>query len=145
MIIVKGLKKYYNRNLVLDIDYFNFKEGKVYLLLGGNGSGKSTFIKSIIGLIKYEGLIKKNCKCIGYVPERFPEISLIKVESFLDNLVMNKEKTIRGEIIRQFSSFFELDIKKNLCDLSKGNLQKLMIIQALINRCGLRCGGKNFR
>ena len=114
MIIVKDLKKYYNNNLVLDIGYFKFEKGKTYLLLGGNGSGKSTLIKSIIGLIKYEGSIEKSCKHIGYVPERFPEISLISAERILNNLAIDKKKTIRGEIIGQFSSFFKLDLKKIL-------------------------------
>lgn len=137
MIIVKDLKKYYNNNLVLDIEYFKFEKAKTYLLLGGNGSGKSTLIKSIIGLIKYEGSIEKSCKHIGYVPERFPEISLISAERILNNLAIDKKKTIRGEIIGQFSSFFKLDLKKKLCSLSKGNLQKFMIIQALINNASV--------
>ena len=133
MIIIENLKKYYKKNLVLSIDYFNFKKGKTYLLLGSNGSGKSTLVKSIIGLINYQGEIIKRCNYIGYVPERFPEISLIKSKTLLDNLMIVSKKTIGGEIISQFSNFFELDLNKKICALSKGNMQKVMIIQALIN------------
>lgn len=133
MIIINDLKKYYKNNLVLDINYFRFEKGKTYLLLGSNGSGKSTLVKSIIGLINYQGEIIKNSKYIGYVPERFPEISLIKAKTLFDNLTLEKQKTIREEIIGQFSNFFDLNINKKICSLSKGNMQKVMIIQALIN------------
>lgn len=133
MIIINGLKKYYNKNLVLEIDNFHFLKAKSYLLLGSNGSGKSTLIKCIIGLINYQGNIKRNYSRIAYVPERFPEISLISTKSFLDNLMLDGEKSIRGEIIGLFSNYFTLDTKKKICNLSKGNLQKFVIIQALIN------------
>lgn len=137
MIIIKNLKKYYKKNLVLDIEYLHFEKNKTYLILGANGSGKSTLIKSIIGLINYEGSIKKNYDIIGYVPERFPEISLIKTSSLLNNLMIKSEKTIRGQIISQFSDFFELNVNKTICSLSKGNMQKVIIMQALINNANI--------
>jgi ABC-2 type transport system ATP-binding protein len=137
MIIIKDLKKYYNKNLVLNINNFSFLKGKSYLLLGSNGSGKSTLIKCIIGLINYKGFIKRKYKRIAYVPERFPEVSLIKSKTILDCLMVEEEKSIREEIIKLFSEYFSLDLNKNLCALSKGNLQKLIIIQALINKADL--------
>ena len=111
MIIIKDLKKYYNKNLVLDIKDFSFLKGKSYLLLGSNGSGKSTLIKCIIGLINYKGFIKRKYKRIAYVPERFPEVSLIKSKTILDCLMVEEEKSIREEIIKLFSEYFSLDLR----------------------------------
>lgn len=137
MIIIRNLKKYYKKNLVLDIEYFHFQKNKTYLILGANGSGKSTLIKSIIGLINYQGSIIKNYNVLGYVPERFPEISLIRTNALLNNLMLESKKTIREEIISQFSDFFELDVNKKICFHSKGNMQKVIILQALINNASI--------
>ncbi|MCI6736892.1 MAG: ABC-F type ribosomal protection protein [Intestinibacter sp.] len=51
---VKNLKKYYSDRLVLDIDIFEINEGDKIGLIGGNGVGKSTFIKAIIGEIEID-------------------------------------------------------------------------------------------
>lgn len=51
---VKNLKKYYSDRLVLDIDKFEINEGDKIGLIGGNGVGKSTFIKAIIGEIEID-------------------------------------------------------------------------------------------
>ena len=55
LIKVKNLKKYYSDRLILDIDKFEINEGDKIGLIGGNGVGKSTFIKSIIGEIEIDG------------------------------------------------------------------------------------------
>ncbi|NPA16846.1 ABC transporter ATP-binding protein [Persephonella sp.] len=51
-IIVKNLtKKFGNRTILKNIS-FDVKEGEIFVLMGGSGSGKSTTIKHIIGLLK---------------------------------------------------------------------------------------------
>ena len=137
IIEIHNLIKKYKKEEVLNIDTFSFMFGKKYLISGENGSGKSTLIKCIVGVINYQGKIQINTKRIGYLPERFPEISLIRAKTFLDNLTIEENKTIVSEIIDQFSDYFVLDVNKNISSLSKGNLQKVMIIQALINNANL--------
>ena len=51
---VKNLKKYYSDRLILDIDKFEINEGDRIGLIGGNGVGKSTFIKAVIGEIEID-------------------------------------------------------------------------------------------
>lgn len=55
LVKVKNLKKYYSDRLVLDIDKFEINEGDKVGLIGGNGVGKSTFIKAIIGEVEIDG------------------------------------------------------------------------------------------
>ena len=55
LVKVKNLKKYYSDRLVLDIDKFEINEGDKIGLIGGNGVGKSTFIKAIIGEVEIDG------------------------------------------------------------------------------------------
>ena len=51
---VKNLKKYYSDRLILDIDKFEINEGDRIGLIGGNGVGKSTVIKAVIGEIEID-------------------------------------------------------------------------------------------
>ena len=129
MIKIYNLKKYYKKRLVLDINYLHFHKGKVYLLVGFNGSGKSTLLKSILNIIDYQGEIEKNSNKIGFLPERFPEVSYISALSFLRGLKIDDN----DEIIIKYARAFSLDLHLSISNLSKGNLQKVMIIQTIMN------------
>jgi len=48
---VRNLKKVYNGKIVLDVDNFNFQEGKIYAIVGPNGSGKTTLL-NILNLLE---------------------------------------------------------------------------------------------
>ena len=78
MIHIENLVKRYGETLALDHLNLDIKEGEIFGLLGPNGAGKSTVIKSIAGLLKYEGGVGINGlpartteakKIFGYVPE----------------------------------------------------------------------------
>jgi energy-coupling factor transport system ATP-binding protein len=59
---------------------FSLNKGEFYALLGGNGSGKSTFLKILGGMLKPEkGKIdsKKNGQTIGYLPQN-PKLFFIQ-------------------------------------------------------------------
>jgi branched-chain amino acid transport system ATP-binding protein len=94
---VKDLNTYYGESHVLQDMSLSIEQGEIVALLGRNGMGKSTALKSIIGLVKpksgsviYKGKdltgffpFKVAREGIGYVPEErriFPNLSL------LDNL-----------------------------------------------------------
>ncbi|WP_457638642.1 ABC transporter ATP-binding protein [Persephonella sp.] len=51
-IIVKNLTKRFGDREILKNISFDVKEGEIFVLMGGSGSGKSTTIKHIIGLLK---------------------------------------------------------------------------------------------
>lgn len=67
MLEIKELTKYYGKNLAVDQVTFTVPNGQVGVLLGPNGSGKSTIIKSIAGLLRYQGEIRIK----GILPGRF--------------------------------------------------------------------------
>ena len=58
MLIVQNLSKKYAKELVVNNISFQVNEGEIAILLGPNGAGKSTTIKSITGLLKYDGYIE---------------------------------------------------------------------------------------
>lgn len=56
MLQFKHYKKKYNTELILDIDNMTINDG-VYWIEGSNGTGKSTLMKCIAGIIPFEGEI----------------------------------------------------------------------------------------
>ena len=52
VITIKNLKKYYGDRLLLDIDKFEMEEKDKVGIVGGNGVGKTTLLKILIGNIK---------------------------------------------------------------------------------------------
>jgi ABC-2 type transport system ATP-binding protein len=59
MLELIGFKKYYKEELILGVDSLVLPSG-IHWLQGRNGSGKSTFLRSVAGLIPFEGEIRLN-------------------------------------------------------------------------------------
>lgn len=49
---IEGLIKRYKDKLVVDIDHYEFKSGKIHAVLGANGAGKTTMLRIIAGVEK---------------------------------------------------------------------------------------------
>lgn len=148
MLAVKGLKATYGEGLVLHgVDLFA-AEGKITCLIGRNGVGKSTTLRSIMGLVKTSGSIQLDGeelnqlqtyarvrKGIGYVPqgrEIFPQLT---VE---ENLLLGLEAAggkgkIDNEVFRLFPVLKDFMRRKG-GDLSGGQQQQLAIARALVSR-----------
>ena len=78
MLEVIQLSKKYGSTLAVDKVSFRVPDGRVGILLGPNGAGKSTVIKSIAGLLRFEGSIRiqglssrdmEAKRSFAYVPE----------------------------------------------------------------------------
>lgn len=135
-IVIENLSKRYRRtfifkgvNLILDSNKYNF-------LVGSNGTGKSTFIKCLLGEVKYEGVIEIQNKIIAYAPERINLPDYVSVSNFLLLLsrITNKEISLNKEKMNYYIKHFFLEpyVKMPICKLSQGNRQKLILIQALM-------------
>jgi Cu-processing system ATP-binding protein len=102
MIKIKNLKKKFEKNEALKGVSLELGEGTVAAIMGPNGSGKTTMLKCILGLVKadsgdiYVNDCRVNGECdyrkhIGYMPQYscFPENLRVKE-------VFNMIKDIRG-------------------------------------------------
>ncbi len=58
LISAKGLTKRYGKQLAVDNVSFEIPAGRIIGLIGPNGSGKTTTLKAVLGLIPYEGELK---------------------------------------------------------------------------------------
>lgn len=58
VISARGLRKAYRNKLALDGTTFEIGAGRIIGLIGPNGSGKTTALKAVLGLIPFEGDLK---------------------------------------------------------------------------------------
>ena len=151
MIEIKGVSKTYNGK-VKALDNMNFSVGKGELVgfIGPNGSGKTTTIKLLTGvLVPDKGTITVNGfdvrkeplkakASIGYIPDN-PDVFLrlkgIEFLNFIGDVykvpVDDRKKTIE-ELAERFELTKALD--SQILSYSHGMRQKLMVIAALLHK-----------
>lgn len=121
-----------NEKDVLKDFNFSLKKGEIYTLLGANGSGKSTAIKIISGILKpYHGKIKKDKNSeIAYLPQN-PRTLFIKDKLSEDfEMLSRKEKTL------EYAKKFQIEhlLESHPFDLSGGEFQKAAMIKLLLSK-----------
>lgn len=122
MIKLTNVQKKYSGNYVLDNVTLDFSEPGIYILQGINGSGKSTIIKLLTGIVyKTSGELKID-NTISYLPDKFILPKLMKVKNYLSLVLERKSK------VDQLISKYQIP-NKRIGELSKGNLQKLGLLQ----------------
>ena len=111
---------------------FDVKRGDILTILGPNGAGKTVLLKTLLGLLPYEGEIKwkKNIK-IGYVPQRLPFIKDVPL-SVKDFLKLKKPPQEELKEILKSVGFRENLLDKEMGDLSSGQFQRILIAWSLI-------------
>lgn len=142
-------KKYENGKVAVDDLSLTIEKGDLFAFIGHNGAGKSTTIKSIVGILSFDqGSITINgisvkerpidCKkLIAYIPDNpdlYDSLTGIDYLNFISDVFeVSVEK--RKAIIEKYASLF--GIKDNLNDYigsySHGMKQKLAIISALVH------------
>lgn len=149
MLNINKLDAYYDQSIILRGIDMEVSQGQVVGIVGRNGVGKSTLLKSIMGLVKTptgkvdfqgENIIKfatykRARKGIAYVPQGrdiFPQLTV------RENLLMGLEvKGGKGEVEEEIYELFPvlktmLDRKGG--DLSGGQQQQLAIARALVSK-----------
>ena len=126
MLKLNNITKKYKENIILDDINFDFSNPGLYILRGINGSGKSTIIKIISGIIfKSKGKIENDLS-VSYLPDKFIMPKLMRVKDYVIEIT---NKNIYKELI----DYYQLPLNKRIGDLSKGNLQKLGLLQLFNN------------
>lgn len=138
MVEIVDLHKKFGKNNVLNGVDLNINEGGIFAVLGPNGSGKTTIIKSILGMVipdngtikVFNTNIKKNSNYrskIDYLPQiaNFPSnlkvIELIKMIKDLRGQTNNDQKLIETFKLQPF-------LNKKLGTLSGGTKQKVNLL-----------------
>lgn len=145
MISVNKLSKRFGKLQALDKLSLELHNGRSYALIGPNGSGKTTFIKCLLGLvlpdqgeIKVGGVIINGTYAyrdqIGYMPQvgYYPEH--IRIGQLLDMVqnIRQYKGSIDDELYRAFR--FEQLRDKRMHTLSGGTRQKVSAVLAFMFR-----------
>lgn len=145
---VEKLKKSYQNRGVLDVPYFELSKGTIVGLIGNNGAGKTTFLRSILDLIEVDsGRItwwgEKNTdserwkdRVSSYIDERYliPYLTPREFFEFVYALDNRTKNTLQYDFSK-FDIFFSNEIlltNKLIRDLSTGNKSKIGIASALM-------------
>lgn len=145
MLEVIGVSKKYGKFLAADQVSFQVPDGRVGILLGPNGAGKSTIIKSIAGLVRYDGQIRiqgipaRNLeakKVFAYVPEIPNMYEALTVREHMEFIAraygVEMSQQEQEELLTRFELMDKQDKLGN--ELSKGMMQKVSICCALITK-----------
>ena len=153
MLQIKGLNTYYGESHILrDVD-MNINQGEMICLIGRNGVGKTTLLKSLIGLLTprrgeiiFNGDLVNRKKPhqrarsgIGYVPQGREIIPYLTVE---ENLQLGLEALPGGlakhkkidELVYELFPVLKQFLDRKGGDLSGGQQQQLAIARALLGK-----------
>ena len=141
---IENLTKILDQNKVLDNINLEFKEGKIYGIIGRNGSGKSLLFKTICGfLTPTSGKVYINDIDI-YQTKTFPPSTraLIEKPNFINSLTGFENLKLLADIkkdvgIKEIEDTLELvnlqnEKSKKFCKYSLGMKQKLGIASVLM-------------
>ncbi len=136
IIKVTDFQKQYHNHLVKVEDISITK--RVNLLVGKNGSGKSTILKAIANLIKYDGEILCD-KQICFMSEIVSYPIDLDLETFIKHLNNISLSEIDNDEVDTLLENFDLidKLKENLYNLSKGMKAKVNIVQCLMEHSDL--------
>ncbi|MDD5980406.1 MAG: ABC transporter ATP-binding protein [bacterium] len=148
MIEIKNVSKTYNgTKKALNNVSFDVKDGEIFAFIGHNGAGKTTMIKSLVGILDFDSgdilinnkSIKENpigCKKeMAYVadnPDLYENMTAIDFINFICDMY-DTSYEVRKENILKYAKMFEIEdkLKSDISSFSHGMKQKTALIAAL--------------
>jgi ABC-2 type transport system ATP-binding protein len=141
----RGLTKLYGRQPgILDLD-LEVERGEVFGFLGPNGAGKSTTLRLLLGLlhptrgdaqvlgldVRRDGLeIRAQ---VGYLPGDLALYERMRGDDLLAYLARMRGG-VDPHVVRELAERLDVDLHRRVAELSKGNRQKLGVVQAFMHR-----------
>jgi len=154
MLKLENLASYYGESLAINQINLEIKEGNFHGIIGKNGMGKSTLLKTIMGLMdKTDGLInlagknisklktnERATEGLGYVPQGRGIMPLFTIEENLIVGTFARDKRNVNNVNEDFEFILKLFPilkkfwKRRGGDLSGGQQQQLAIARALLTK-----------
>lgn len=137
-------KEYFKKTAVCDIS-LHLEKGRVYALLGPNGSGKTTFMKMVAGLVKpTQGTILYENKPIGVASKRdiaymstepyfYSFMTVESVGKYYKDFFADFDEALYRELIEQM----ELRCADKVTRLSSGMMAKLKVAVTIARKAKL--------
>lgn len=150
LITIKNLTVKYDDYTAIENVNFSIDQNKFVTIIGPNGGGKTTLIKTILGFVKpFKGdIIKSPNVKIGYVPQKnsfeqeFPiSVSQVILSGDLQSKVKLLHRFKKKNFNRLEDTLKRLDITNlkdmQINELSGGQLQKVLLGRAIISNPNL--------
>jgi ABC-2 type transport system ATP-binding protein len=143
-IATAGLTKHFGSVVALDSLDLEVRPGEVFGFLGPNGSGKTTTIRLLLGLIRPTrgaatimgipvGDVERAHRHVGYVPgdvALWPQLTGTEVLDLLGNVSGGVDVAFRAELLDRL----DVDPSPRMRSFSKGNRQKIALVAAFMAR-----------
>ena len=122
------------------------RRGEIFGFLGPNGAGKTTTIRCLLDLIRPDG---GTVRVLGLNPQTDPVAVRARAGYLPGELRLDDSFTVEGllrflnqlrggkadwDFVRRLAERIDLDLKTPIKNLSKGNKQKVGVVQALMHR-----------
>jgi ABC-2 type transport system ATP-binding protein len=145
-ISIQDLHKSYGRVKALRGVYLAVRTGEIFGFLGPNGAGKTTTIRCLLDLIRPDhGTLRvlgldpqvdpvAVRRRVGYLPGELHIEDNLTVEGVLRFLNRLRGGKAHWKFVLQLAERLSLDLKIAVKNLSKGNKQKVGLVQALMHR-----------
>jgi ABC-2 type transport system ATP-binding protein len=146
VILTRGLDKNYGEVRALRGLDLSVERGEIFGFLGPNGAGKTTTIRCLLDLIRPNG---GSLQVLGIDPQKDPVGVRARVGYLPGELHLEENLTVEGTLrylnalrkhkadwgtINQLAGRLGLEMKTQVKNLSKGNKQKVGVVQALMHR-----------
>ncbi len=145
VIVVEGLVKDYGEVRALDGIDLRVTEGEIFGFIGPNGAGKSTAIRIMLDLLRPSS---GHVRVLGEDPRHGGAALRARIGYLPGELQLEGTATARQQLghladvrggrgadrIESMAQRFRLDLDRPVRALSKGNKQKVGVIQALMHR-----------
>jgi ABC-2 type transport system ATP-binding protein len=140
-----GLTKDYERHRALENVDLVVGEGEVFGLLGPNGAGKTTTIRLIMGLLRptagraevlgldaWHDSVSIHAR-VGYLPGEPGLYKRLTGQEIIDYFTAIRRDAVARRTAKRLAERFDLDLGRRVRTLSRGNRQKLAVVQAFMS------------
>jgi ABC-2 type transport system ATP-binding protein len=143
---VHGLTKSYGKLQALRGIDLEVKRGEIFGFLGPNGAGKTTTIRCLLDMIRPDRgkalILGRDSQAepvavqvlTGYLPGEMQFYDNLTAERQLHFFSDMRNGRAEWSYVRQLAERLDLNLKQQIKNLSKGNKQKVGVIQALMHR-----------
>ncbi|MBI4087519.1 MAG: metal ABC transporter ATP-binding protein [Candidatus Liptonbacteria bacterium] len=137
VVSVKNVRVKLDGRTVIDNLSFEIESGDGLAIIGPNGSGKTVLLKTLLGLIPYEGGVEWQPDMrIGYVPQKIDADRHLPLN--LKNLLIAKEKALglKASLVDVASDVGlpKASLETPIGHLSGGQFQRALIAFALLGK-----------
>lgn len=143
-IATTGLTKHYGDVVALESLDLEVRRGEIFGFLGPNGSGKTTTIRLLLGLVRPTrgsatilgipvGDVRRAHRHVAHVPgdvALWPQLTGTETLDLLANVAGATDRAFRDELLERL----HVDPSRRLRSVSKGNRQKIALVAAFMGR-----------